>query len=500
MASLGTVAQERSLFDSLQYRAETQGTMASGDHNPLWLNANKYGLSTLEKAGGYLRGALARPLSLDDDRRWGVGYGVDVVTAVGFTRSFFVQQAYVEGRWLKGTLTVGAKEQPMELKNQQLSTGSQTLGINARPVPQVRLALPDYWTIPHTRDWLALKGHIAYGKTTDDGWQRDFVSEHNRHTKGTLYHSKAGYLKVGPKNITLELGLEMACQFGGKSYWEVERDNWQWVDNKHGLGAFKDAFLGSLGSSGDSGETIYQNADGNQLGSWVMRLNIDQPTWNLGLYADHYFEDHSSMFMIDYNGYGEGEEWNVKKNSRYFLYDFKDMLLGAELQLKHVDWLNHIVVEYLYSKYQSGPVYHDRTPSFSDHIGGNDDYYNNKLFTGWQHWGQVIGNPLYRSPLYNADGSIRVADNRFVAWHMGLSGQPLAPLHYRLLATYQTGLGTYDRPFSSPQYDLSLMAEVSWLLKDGWQLKGALAMDKGRLLGDNYGVQLTIIKFGILAK
>lgn len=493
-------AQERSLFDCLQYRAEIQGTAASGDNNPLWLNANKYGLSSLKTANGYLRGSIQRPMVLDNGRKWGIGYGADVALAAGFTSTLVVQQAYVEGRWLKGTLTIGAKEQPMELKNQELSTGSQTLGINARPVPQVRLALPDYWTIPYTKGWLALKGHIAYGKTTDDNWQKGFVSEHNHYSEGTLYHSKAGYLKVGPKNITLELGLEMACQFGGKSYWEIEGDNWQWVDNKSGLGAFKDAFLGSVGGGGDAREGTYGNADGNHLGSWVMRLNIDQPAWNLGVYMDHYFEDHSSMFMLDYNGYGEGSEWNVKKDNRYFLYDFKDMLLGVEMQLKNLDWLNRIVVEYLYTKYQSGPVYHDRTPAFSDHIGGNDNYYNHYIFTGWQHWGQVMGNPLYRSPLYNTDGSIRVANNRFVAWHLGLSGQPLTPLHYRLLATYQTGYGTYDDPFTGKKYNLSLLAEASWQFCKGWQVRGALALDKGKLLGDNYGAQLTIIKSGILAK
>ena len=45
---LSVQAQERSLFDSLTYRAELQGTVSGGDHNPLWLNANKYGLSSLK--------------------------------------------------------------------------------------------------------------------------------------------------------------------------------------------------------------------------------------------------------------------------------------------------------------------------------------------------------------------------------------------------------------------------------------------------------------------
>jgi len=499
MCSHCAVAQ-RSLVDSVLYRAEFQATLSSGDHTPLWLNANKYGLSSLKTANGYLRGSLTRPLSADNGRKWGIGYGADVAVAAGFTSTLVVQQAYIEGRWLKGVLTVGAKEQPMELKNPELSSGSQTLGINARPVPQVRLALPNYWSIPGTRNWLALKGHIAYGKTTDDAWQKDFVSQNNRYTEGTLFHSKAGYLKIGPKSISVELGLEMACQFGGKSYYNINSDGQRDViENASGIKAFWHAFVPG-GSGSDEVDTDYRNSEGNHLGSWVARFNIDQPAWYLGIYADHFFEDHSSMFMLGYNGYGEGKEWNVKKYNRYFLYDFKDMMLGAELKLKRTPWLNAIVVEYLYTKYQCGPVYHDHSAYLNTHLVGRDDYYNHHLYTGWQHWGQVMGNPLYRSPLYNDNGSIRVTDNRFVAWHLGVSGQPAAPLHYRLLATYQTGLGTYADPLYGCQYNLSLLAEVSWLFPHDWMLRGALAMDKGRLLGDNYGFQVSIIKSGILAK
>ena len=443
----GVSAQERSLFDSLQYRAEMQGTLAGGDHSPLWLNANKYGLSSLKKANGYIRGAIMRPLSNDDGRRWGVGYGVDLALAAGFTSTLVIQQAYIEARWLKGVLTVGAKEQPMELKNQELSSGSQTLGINARPVPQVRIALPDYWSIPGTRNWLALKGHIAYGMTTDDRWQKDF--------------------------------------------------NWGWVSNESGFKSFWHAFVPG---GGESDETTYRNASGNILGSWVARFNYDARNWAISAYIDHYFEDHSSMFMLDYDGYGEGEEWNTRKKSKYLLYDFKDMLLGLELKLKQNDWLNDIVLEYIYTKYQSGPVYHDRTKAFSDHIGGNDNYYNHHIFTGWQHWGQVMGNPLYLSPLYNDNGHIYVANNRFVAWHLGIGGNPVSSLGYRFLATYQTGLGTYDDPYTSPQYDLSLLAEVSWRLKGGWSLSGGFGMDKGKLRGENYGVQFTLVKSGIIRK
>ena len=114
-----------------------------------------------------------------------------------FTSHFVVQQAYVEARWLKGALTVGSKEVPMELKNQELSSGSQCLGINARPVPQIRLSLPEYWNIPGLKGMLALKGHIAYGMMTDGAWQQSFNTDGSKYQKNVLYHSKAGYLRIG---------------------------------------------------------------------------------------------------------------------------------------------------------------------------------------------------------------------------------------------------------------------------------------------------------------
>lgn len=485
-----------SLTDSLHYKVEMQATLSSGDHTPLWLNANRYGLSSLEKTNGYLRAAVERPLSASDGQKWALGYGLDIAGAYHFTSKAIVQQAYVEGRWLKGVLTIGAKQQPMELKNQELSSGSQTLGINARPIPQVRVALADYWTIPYTHGWLSIKGHIAYGMQTDDRWQKDFTQQQSRYTEHSLYHSKAGYLKIGKEDgwypVSLELGLEMACQFGGTTY-QLPPDRPK-VENASNIKAFLHALIPG---GGDAIETTYQNDEGNQLGSWLLRLNYEAENWKLSVYADKYFEDHSSMFQLDYDGYGEGEEWNVKKKRRYLLYDFKDMMLGMELNLFRGTWLQNVVFEYLYSKYQSGPVYHDRTPSFSDHIGGIDDYYGHYIFTGWQHWGQVIGNPLYLSPLYNTNGEINVKNSRFMAFHLGVSGQPMPNLNYRLLATWQDGLGIYKDPYTHKKYNTSLLAEVTYHFHNNWSVTGAIGADFGKIRGNNTGFQLTVKKTGL---
>lgn len=68
-------------LDSLSYSVEIQGSVSRG-RTPLWLNANKYGLSSLDKTNGYVRGSVFRPLSVDDGRKFGLGYAVDVAVPV----------------------------------------------------------------------------------------------------------------------------------------------------------------------------------------------------------------------------------------------------------------------------------------------------------------------------------------------------------------------------------------------------------------------------------
>ena len=68
------------------------------------------------------------------------------------------------------------------------------------------------------------------------------------------------------------------------------------------------------------------------------------------------------------------------------------------------------------------------------------------------------------------------------------------------MCTIQRGWGTYREPLPDPQRNVSLMAEAAYtfqqkegLLK-GCSVKGTFGMDRGRLLGDNTGFQLTVAK------
>lgn len=495
LAAIAVTSGAQTMGDGWQQTYEVQSSVSDGS-TPLWLNANRYGLSSLDDVNGYVRASIERPLAVDSLHRVGIGAGLDVAATMGYTSQMVVQQAYAEVRYLHGVLTLGQKQEPLALMNQRLSSGAQTLGINARPVPGLRLGLPAYYGLPGCNEWLAIKGFASYGWQTDGSWQQSWTLDQSHYARHAMLHTKAGYLRIGPDDsrhpFSLELGIEMACEFGGTLYHTSQGT----VEGASGFGAWVDAFL-VAGS--DEVDPTYHNVGGNQLGSWMARFNYEWPALRASVYADHFFEDHSSMFFLDYDGYGQGEQWAQRVESRYLAYPLRDMLWGLELNFRHCPWLAEVVVEYLDTRYQSGPIYHDHNPGVSDHIGGDDNYYNHYLYQGWSHWGQVMGNPLYRSPLYNTDHSLAVEDNRFYAWHAGVAGHVTDACDYRLLMSWQQGYGTYQNPLVSPQRNFSLMVEATYQprLSSGWwrhfAIRAAVGIDRGGLLGDNTGGQLTLI-------
>lgn len=488
----------------IDYKVEADGGLSSGK-TPLWLNANRYGLSSLEKHNGYLRAGIFKSLkgypneearNIEPENQettkgkldW--GGGLDLVLPDHYTSDFIVQQAYIEGRWLHGVLTIGSKEFPEEQKNEYLSSGSQALGINARPVPQIRLELPDYIKI---FKWLGFKGHLSFGWMTDNHWQKEFADPESKWAKNMLLHTKSGFFRFGnPKgHLTVEAGMEMACQFGGITY-----NHGKTIKRGSGVKDYWQAFI--PGGEGDVGEGPYANVEGNGVGSLMCRINLDEPSWKAAFYIDHFFDDHSQLFFLDFDGYGDTKkDYRTHKYSHYIFYTPRDGLFGGEINLKRNTWLNDIVIEYIHTTDQSGAVYHDSEPGLAAHVAGRDDYYNHYFYPGWQHWGQAMGNPLYRSPIYNTDQHIDFKDTRFIAWHLGFSGSLTTQLNYRVLATTQKGWGTYDNPYVPIQRNFSMTVEASYLFRNNWILKGAFGLDHGRLLGNNTGFRLTISKSGI---
>lgn len=472
------------LAAGIKYRVQATAAISdNASHTPLWLNANNYGMGSAEPHHSHFRLFAFRPLCVDTLHRVKVGYGLDVALSHNENATFFIQQAYAELAYKKFRVAIGAKERPANLKNAELSTGGQTFGINAHPVPQLRVEASEYIPFFPKHPWLSWRAHIAYGFLTDGGYAKKHTPAGNSYVSDVLYHSKSAFLRIGDIRkcpLVFEGGLEMAGTFGGK-YHDGNGNTYNWYN---GIKDFFDIFVVS---GSDAGETSYKNARGNTVGSWLFSLKYARKNWAARIYYDHFFEDHSALF------------WE---------YGWRDALYGMELTLPRNPFVGSLVYEYINTTYQSGAIYHDATSTLPDQISARDNYYNHTLYAGWQHWGQAIGNPLFLATQYNSlSQGLTFRSNRFTAHHIGLNGDPIPSLHYRLLFTYARHLGTYGLPYEDAKYQRSFLAQLAYSParimhreNNGWSFEAAFALDRGSHTGDNTGFRLTITKAGNITR
>lgn len=464
----------------LSYNVELSGSAGSGNYAPFWHISNRQGAISEETKSGYLRVGFAGGHKFGKGD-WSIDCGIDLISAKNHTSAMYIQQAFADVSWKMLTLSMGQKERWAPLKNHRLSTGGLTESGNARPIPQVRLEVPEYWDLFGTNGWFTLRGHIAYGWFSDGEWQKDFVAEGKSHTVGVRYHSKALFAKFGNEEkfpLTFEGGIHMVAQFGGASYNHLNEEG-EYMKNPTRL---KDYFLILVPGRGDSqyGGSDQANIAGNHLGSYFAALKWHEKDWLLSAYYEHTFEDHSQMFW----------EYGI----------WTEQLVGLELTLKNFKWIKGVAIEYFNLKNHSGPIYHDTTEKIPDQISCGDSNYTHDFYNGWFNYGMIIGTPLATSPIYNTDGVLTCYNNRLEAYHIGIEGEPMNGLEYRALLTHSNNWGTYKVPFTEIKKNLSGMLELAYSPRifDGWSIKASFAFDKGELYGDNYGGMLTIGKRGII--
>ena len=464
---------------TLEDRYEFTGTFGSGDFAPFWHMSNRQGVPSYEKNSVYTRlGVDGKHLFSDCDM--GIDWGFDFVVGDNLTSSIFIQQAYADFRWKKVAISLGQKERWGDFMNPRLSTGGLVESGNARPIPQIRFELPDYWNIPGTGGWVGIKGHLAYGWFSDENWQKDFAADSTARAVGVRYHSKAGFLRIGNEKkfpLTAEMGLHMVTQFGGTCYNSMNR----FGNDHHNPVRLKDYWTAFFPSSGDS---QYDGSDqanivGNMLGSWKGAITWNAGDWKLRAYYDHVFDDHSQMF------------WE------YGLWT--EQLVGLQLELKKFKWVKGLALEYFNLKDQSGPVYHDKTAEIPDQISCIDNNYNHGRYPGWFNYGMMIGTPLCSAPIYNKDHRQICYNNRVEAFHIGVEGSPLSWLDYRLLYTRSNNWGTYKYPFKDIKVNRSGLIELTFAprILRNWKVTASFAFDCGDLYGNNYGGMLTLSRRNI---
>lgn len=464
--------------DTVFVSSEFGQTASSGSHTPFWLSANRQGLSSIDKGYGYVEvGAFKK---MDRSRRFSWGAGVDIAVPWKFTSHFVVQQLYAEAKYRSLSISIGSRNISSDMLDPELSSGSLLFSGNARPVPQVRVGIMEFQPFKFTDDWVSIKGHLAYGKFTDSSWQQHWSHPGSRYSKGALMCARGFWLKGGDEKrfpLTLTVGVEMATEFAGTIYnydlYNAHRDTIN-VKMPSGPRAWIKALIPMPGDPDTlAGERT--NVEGNTVGAYDFCLTWTpyDSDWKVKAYWQHMFEDHSMLWIQ---------------------FPWKDGLWGLQGELPRNPILSSVVYEFMYSKYQSGPVYNDSSTQVPEQVSGVDRYYNHDLYPGWMHWGMALGNPFFVSPIYNSDHILQFYATRNISHHIGLKGNPMPGLEWRVLASNTRSWGDYLRPFPEIKEMWNFLAEVKWrpAKLSGFQCMASVAFDRGDLIGNNFGVALGV--------
>ena len=530
LLTIGTPSKAQN-ESTLSYVIQYNNHFTDGKNAPYWFTALRQGMSNVARNDGYTRVGLLGQGKLSNKGEVTYKVGADIRMGETYTnslnrgREILFQQAYIEADWRILCLTIGSKERFSETFNDNLldgttlgtnlaniyfpnlyslpasnlGSGSLSFSGNSRPIPQVRIEIPRYTPFPGTKGWLHVRGHISYGMLTDENFQEEHTQKmpSERYGKNILYHSKAGFVRIGKAEkfpLLFEGGLEMHTQFGGDIYTHADG---KILSMPHSLADYWKAFI-PLSGSDATPEKEQTNISGNQIGSWYAAFIIPTKNVDIKLYGEHLFEDFSQLFFFEYQS-----DRNGKKNIIY--YPWKDFLIGIRLTNKSskIPFITSVQYEYLTTRDQSGALYHDPSDHFSEQMDGADNYYNHGIYPGWSHWGMGIGNPLIISPAYNSNGTLQFRSNRLIAHNAGINGtlDKWFPLAYRLQYTYSENLGSYSYPFADKRYSTSLLAEFIYApAKSNWTGMLSLGYDKSSYIGNNSGVMFTLSYTGEIKK
>lgn len=451
-------AQEASPWTPDTLEAEVSALGATQGTLPFWLHANRYGRVDAASAGALGRVWARRTLALG---RASLTLGVEAVGRVSENETAHLTEAFVRGRYAFLQLHAGRVHDRVGTTASALSSGSLARSANATPFPEVVLSTTGYTRVPFTRGFVDVRARYGHAWMTGDRFVRD-----------AYLHHKTLYLRVGGSlPVRAYAGLVHNVMWGGTSSDpEIGR-------LPQGLDDYVRTVF-ALSGSVDAPKQDRVFVQGNHLGIWDFGVEVTLDAHRFRLYRHTPYEDNDNLHLKSIEDGLQGIAWSDRRASR---------------------WLDRVAYEFLYTKWQSGPV----APGFQrGGPGGQDNYYNNGLYrSGWTGFGRTVGAPLL-TPREDGPG---VANNRVVGHHLGLAGHA-GPVDYRALATYTRNAGTYadreraadagrDYRFEPPREQVSVLLETRWTWPTQPRLTmvAAAAVDAGTLYDDGVGARLGLV-------
>lgn len=499
-----TKMQAEDVYHTLSYTASSAANFTTGDHLPYFMVANRQGVLSPQGNQGYLRGAIDYRRQRED-RKFYWSVGADLIGYASshfdyYSNNIYLQQCYAEIGGGQYFLTLGSKEQPARFVDSKLSSGNMAWSANTRPVPGLHFGTRDFVKMFIIADLLEGSFDFFYGKMLDgdlnntrfDHYQSlgDQAPLRTSAVDKAYLHRKSVFLRTPSKYpLYFTAGIEHASFFGGTirhfdGIWDGSRNEVVYDQTcKWGNALF--------GGEGHDDDAL------NHLMTIDARLDYKADKWRAALYKQHYTDD---------------------LNSKSFT-NIADGLWGLEVKLPRVNWLSHIVIEFVKTNSQGSnqegltKILNGQEPLAEDFAS---DFYQDQRFGGYAYYGMACGSPMVISPLYNPDGYTGYLYNNMQGFHLGIEGSLTRDLSYCLKCNYIKSDGNpwtialeemqqVNAPSLLPGYiapkgnNTSIHLEMTYN-QGNWDFTSQLSMDNGSLLGNSFGVGISAIYSGNFVK
>ncbi|WP_294183554.1 capsule assembly Wzi family protein [uncultured Sphingobacterium sp.] len=494
-----TNSQARAQTDTVQ--SYVQATLIAGYTNndavPFWMRSNQFGSVPLSGSSGGMLLRAARNYGKGGEwtdiktraKSWDWGYGFEARANVGYKAQLQLIDAHTKVRFKMFEAKLGRTKDVVGLNGDTLlSSGNFSVSGNALGIPVLDLRLSEYYRLPWFGGLFSFKGNFSngyMGKMLIDKGQ--FRAKPREDTNlPTLLHQKSLYGRLGKKNWRVNFygGINHQVQWGAEK---------KVYDSRYTLNDFETLFYVVLGKSYRA-SGVPNSKLGNQQGSVDVGISYD---W-----------DHIRLMAYRQNFYDVGA---ISK-----LANIADGLNGITFTNKRfrpenqrvIDWQT-LLMEFFYSKNQAGYPWSKRTKS------GDEDYYNNYYYLeGWSYKQVGLGSPLIVTAKSVREGQANdpvdfFISNRVVAGHLGARGKVYKwnlftkltyAKHYGTFSTSVYGKSTGN--IWSPPYKEQFVpvSQFSAILSGDRELHNKIyigfnvAVDKGKLLNNSFGAQLSLKK------
>lgn len=472
---------------SFKAELSTQLGGTSNNRVPFWMRSNQFGSIPEKGVSGALIGSVKRDYNPGNKKIADWGMSLNLRANIGSKVELIPVEAYVKGKLGIFEIKGGRSRDISGLVDTTLSSGSFAVSGNALGIPKVQFGIPEFWSLPFTKDLIAIKGSMSVGWMGKTGIQ---TGENSGAMVPTYFHDKSIHARLGKPNgrVKAFFGINHEVMWGSDRFIFGNE-----YDLSH-IEAFYYVFTGKkyAPSNGYSGRREISKI-GNHLGAVDLGLELNTNRVKIFAYRQQFYD----------------------KGALYYLANILDGLNGLSISNRKpsdaaITW-KKFLFEVFYSKNQAGEENAKETPSGPEH------YYNHGVYSdGYSYRGLGIGTPFITTAKDARAGQASAPDNYFInnrviAFHFGMENRVhgwdvLTKLSYsKNYGEYKTSdvkhfwyVGKLrDR---IPVYGIfkkvnqfSGYVDAGKSLKHGLRLNLTAAWDQGQLLYNSFGgfVKLT---------